>query len=80
MPPLGYAKSRERLRVIPTARMKAEREHRVPLSDAAIASLRKQETIKSNDFVFAGRDGCVDKRTLGNVLKRLGRTDLTLHG
>lgn len=49
------------------------RDHRVPLSDAAMAVLEKQEAIRSNDYVFAaGRGtGHAGKQTLARVLKRL---------
>lgn len=68
--------------IIPADRMKAEKEHRVPLSDAALAVLvkAKAEALDS-EFVFPGRKGS----TLTNmaclaVLKRMGRADLTVHG
>jgi integrase len=41
--------------VIPAARTKADREHRVPLSPAAIARLRQMQEIRTNDFVFPGQ-------------------------
>jgi integrase len=39
---------------VPAARMKAAREHRVPLSPRAIVILRKQEKLKTGEFVFPG--------------------------
>lgn len=47
----------ERLWIVPPERMKAGKEHRVPLSDAALAVLGKQAAIRSNDYVFAGAYG-----------------------
>jgi integrase len=68
--------------IVPAARMKARREHRVPLSSAAVALLRKLATVRQGEFVFAGRR---EKTPLSNMamlmaLRRLGREDLTAHG
>src|ERR1700757_5133648 len=38
--------------IVPGARMKAGREHRVPLSAAALAILKQLEEIREGDFVF----------------------------
>lgn len=72
----------ERVWVIPGEWMKAGKEHRVPLSDAALAVLGKQAAIRASDYVFAAGRGCghAHKNTLGELLKRLGRADLTAHG
>ena len=40
---------------VPADRMKAGREHRVPLSPRAIAILRKLEKLKAGEFVFPGQ-------------------------
>jgi integrase len=40
---------------VPADRMKAGREHRVPLSLPAVAILRQFEKLKMGDFVFAGQ-------------------------
>jgi integrase len=72
----------ERTWIIPTERMKAEKEHRVPLSDAALAILEDLGKVRRDDFVFPGdRAG----RPLSNMamtmlLRRMGRADLTVHG
>jgi integrase len=43
---------------VPADRMKAGKEHRVPLSDAAVALLNDMKAIRRGDFVFHGaRDG-----------------------
>jgi integrase len=44
----------ERIWVIPEARMKAGREHRVPLSPGALAILKQMNEIRESDFVFPG--------------------------
>jgi integrase len=67
---------------IPGERMKAGKEHRVPLSEAALAIVRKMAEIRQADFVFPGiRTG----RPLGStalfyLLRGIGRGDLTAHG
>jgi integrase len=46
-----------RLWAIPGDRMKARKEHRVPLSDAAMAIIDKMAEIRQADLVFPGRYG-----------------------
>ncbi|QXX23740.1 integrase arm-type DNA-binding domain-containing protein [Salmonella enterica subsp. salamae] len=66
---------------IPAERMKASKEHRVPLSDAAVALLRMLPRFKDNNLVFpAPRGGQLSDMSLTAVLKRMGRSDLTQHG
>lgn len=67
---------------IPASRMKAQNEHMIPLSDAAIAVLEKLRSISQGEFVLPGQQG---NRPLSNMaflqtLKRMGRSDLTAHG
>ena len=69
-----------RVWIIPAARTKADREHRVPLSPAAMARLRQMQEIKTNDFVFPGRRGRLTPKTMQLILRRMGRNDLTVHG
>jgi integrase len=67
---------------IPAARMKAKKEHRVPLSDEAMDILREVERTRINDVVFVGpKNG----RPLSNMafsalLDRMKRTDFVPHG
>ncbi len=64
--------------VIPADRMKAKREHRVPLTADAMAIL--QSLPKTNDMVFpAPRGGPLSDMTLAAVHKRMG-LDATVHG
>ena len=42
--------------IIPAGRMKAKAEHRVPLSEPAIALLRKLATVRQGEFVFFGQN------------------------
>lgn len=71
-----------RLWIIPAKRMKAEREHRVPLSDSAISILAKMQEHQLGDFVFPGmkENMPISNMSMGAVLKRMGRGDLTVHG
>jgi integrase len=69
---------------IPAERMKARRQHRVPLSSRALAILTEMPAARESDesFVFpGGRPG----KPLSNMaflmlLRRMGRADLTAHG
>jgi len=73
---------KDKIWVVPRARMKAGREHRVPLSGAALSILKQMKEITEGDFVFpGGKKG----RPLSNMamlaaLKRMDRNDLTAHG
>jgi integrase len=72
-----------RLWTIPAARMKkADKEHRVPLNDAALAILRAMAEVRTGDFVFpggkAGRP--ISNMAMLMLLRRMGRGDLTAHG
>jgi integrase len=66
---------------IPGDRMKAGKEHRVPLSDAAVALLEAMPRVKDSNYVFAApRGGALSDMALSAVLKRMDRSDLTVHG
>jgi integrase len=66
---------------IPAARMKAGKEHRVPLSDEAIALLAGLPRVEGSPFVFpAPRGGALSDMALTAVLKRMGHDGLTQHG
>ncbi|USU08841.1 integrase arm-type DNA-binding domain-containing protein [Sphingomonadaceae bacterium OTU29MARTA1] len=76
-----------RLWTIPTERMKADREHTVPLSDAAICLLKDQlATPRPKDYdgplyVFhAPRGGAFSDSVFRALFERMGRTGLTQHG
>ena len=72
-----------RLWTIPGERMKAGREHRVPLSGRAVeilAELKKQRQ-DGEDFVFPGpRGGALSNMALLMTLRRMGYANLTTHG
>jgi integrase len=67
---------------IPAGRMKGGREHRVALSDRAIQLLRALPAEDGNGFVFIGpRAGSgLSSMAMTQVLKRMGRGDITTHG
>ena len=57
---------------IPAARMKMGKEHRVPLSDAALELLKALPRIQDNELVFpAARGGQLSDMTLSAVLRRM---------
>jgi integrase len=72
----------ERIWVIPPERMKAEKEHRVPLSDAALAILEDLRKARCGDYVFPGdhADRPLSNMTMTMTLRRMGRAELTVHG
>lgn len=75
---------------IPAERMKAGREHRVPLSTRACEILKEQRSILQGEhriadhdpYIFPGRKVAhpPSNMSLLQLLKRMGRTDLTVHG
>jgi integrase len=65
---------------IPASRMKAEKEHRVPLSPQAVELLRAQPRGTGDALVFpAPRGGMLSDMTLSAVLRRMGEA-VTAHG
>lgn len=70
-----------RVWTVPAERMKARKEHRVPLSDEAFQLLKKMPRIVNCEFVFpAPRNGMLSDMALTSVLRRMGRAGLTQHG
>jgi integrase len=72
----------KKLWVIPENRMKAGREHRVPLSDAVLTILEEMKELRTSEYVFPGAKR---NRPLSNMamlvrLRRMRRDDLTAHG
>ncbi|WP_322894283.1 MULTISPECIES: tyrosine-type recombinase/integrase [unclassified Yoonia] len=73
---------------IPGRRMKAKRDHRVPLTTRALEILRQVEIMRpagdkdGTALVFPGaREGKpMSDMTMAAVLKRMGRTTITVHG
>jgi integrase len=67
---------------IPAHRMKGRREHRVPLSAAAVELLKGLRRVAGNPHVFPGvRAGKgVSAMAISEMLIRMGHTGFTLHG
>jgi integrase len=65
---------------IPAERMKARKEHRVPLSAPAIELLEQLYTEDGNPHLFIGERGVrLSNMGMGDALRRAGRTE-TIHG
>lgn len=68
---------------VPAERMKAKKEHRVPLSPQAVAVLREVLPLKGADDAPAfptPKGGHLSGMAMLAVLRRMGRGDLTVHG
>ena len=79
----------EKIWTIPAGRMKAEKEHRVPLNTKALAILEEMKPkgaataqIRADAFVFPGNklDRPLSNMALLMLLRRMGHDDLTVHG
>jgi integrase len=72
----------ERLWTVPQERMKAAKEHRVPLSDAALGILGELRKVRHCDFVFPGGSASrpISNMAMTMTLRRMGHGDLTVHG
>jgi integrase len=71
----------ERVWVIHAGRMKAKKEHRVPLSRRALDIIEAMQQQQS-DFIFPGTGAgkALSDTALLDVVERMGRGDLTVHG
>jgi integrase len=67
---------------VPAERMKAQREHRVPLSAPALALLTALHETRTGEFVFSGarRGKPISNMAMLMLLRRMGRGELTAHG
>jgi integrase len=67
---------------VPANRMKAGREHRVPLSGRAVSILKQSAKFKAGDFVFPGqaRNRPLSNMAMEMVLRRMKIEDATVHG
>jgi integrase len=66
---------------IPAERMKAKKEHRVPLSAPALEILNALPREEGNEHAFIGprRDG-LSNMAMASVLRRMKHDDITVHG
>ncbi len=70
-----------RLWTVPAARMKGGREHRVPLSDRAIAILAEVQQARLSDFVFPGlKPGQPLSNVAMHAVLQRAQVDATVHG
>jgi integrase len=67
---------------VPASRMKAGREHRVPMSTVALGIVKRLKPIRQSDFVFPGerRNKPLSNMSMLMMLRRMAREDLTVHG
>jgi integrase len=74
--------SDKKIWTVPANRMKAGREHRVPLPERAVAILKQLAEIRTGDFVFPGQRG--DRPlwsvTMNMTLRRMKADTITVHG
>jgi integrase len=65
---------------IPASRMKAKKEHRVPLCARALAILKALP--RESEFVFIGTrpNTAISNMAMAQLLKRMNRTAITVHG
>jgi integrase len=75
----------EKIWSVPPGRIKGNRLHRVPLSDRALEILQDKKACpreSGNPFLFIGlqQGGGLDDEAMLQLLKRMGRDDITVHG
>jgi integrase len=67
--------------IIPASRTKTEREHRVPLSSAAVTLIEQAAILRQNEYVFPGvRSGAPMSDMALTMLLRGMRPGITVHG
>lgn len=67
--------------IIPAQRMKRDREHRVPLSDGALALLSNVPRFQNCELIFPGpRGGALSDMTLSAAMKRLHEAEQQVSG
>ena len=67
---------------VPPERIKAGREHRVPLSEPALAIIQAMAETRQGEFVFPGgrRGRPLSNMAMAGVLERMGWHEITVHG
>lgn len=69
-----------KLWIIPAERMKAQKEHRVPLSEHALRIINDMAAIRFNDYVFPSNRKGLSNMAMLTLLRRMNRNDITVHG
>lgn len=71
-----------KLWIVPKKRMKAKREHRVALSERAVEILGEMKRGKTSELIFPSTklNRPMSNMVFLQLLKRMGRDDLTVHG
>ena len=65
---------------IPAVRMKAEREHRVPLSSHALLILNDMAAVRINDYIFPSNKKGLSNMAMLTLLRRMDSAHITVHG
>ncbi|ESZ56519.1 integrase [Mesorhizobium sp. L103C131B0] len=67
---------------VPAARMKASKEHRVPLSKRALALVKGLHEAKISDYVFPGqgKEKSLSSSAMDMLLRRMKADEFTVHG
>lgn len=78
----GEFDHKEKIWTVPAERMKAKREHRVPLSPRAFKILEEVLTGNGGSYVFPGArsKSPLSSMAMLALLERMGRPELTVHG
>jgi integrase len=73
---------KDKVWTVPAGRMKASKEHRVPLSTPALAIIEKLREEQGGTYLFPGgkRDKPLGNMAMLALLDRMDRSDLTAHG
>jgi len=68
--------------IVPADRIKASKEHRVPMSAPALAIVQAMAETRQGEFVFPGgrRGRPLTHMAMAGVLKRMKRDEITVHG
>jgi integrase len=70
----------ERLWTIPAERTKVAKQHRIPLSNRAMAIIERMAEVRQNEFVFPGRGGALAVHGMLALAKKIGGPSMTSHG
>ena len=78
----GEVNEQDKVWIVPVERMKAHREHRVPLSDAALKIAEKMKAEGPGEYLFpdAKPNMPLSNMAMLKLLERMNRDDLTVHG